>query len=224
MRLIWILLPCCLLIIGNSIFSPAYGAEREPQDLYFEVWREETPIGRHEIEFARNGEDLHVKVAIDLEVKFAFLTLFSYSHRNREHWRDNRLIAIETETNDDGEVHWVRGKAVPDGFEVESSLGKFLAPASIIPTSYWHPNTVDQEQLLDTQHGRLVAVSSKFLEVDSGLDGVAARYAMRGGLDLDLWYDGQKKLSKIAFEARGGNIHYVPRANTIKAIQPAFKD
>lgn len=187
----------------------ALGSDILPRDRNFEVFREEVSIGRHEIRFSHQGDELHVKIAIDLEVKLAFITLFRYSHRNHEVWRNGRLISIDTQTDDDGEPHWVRGRTTAEGFAVESSSGPAMAPPEIIPTSYWRPETVTQEQLLDTQHGRLVEIFSIEREPDFGFSSVATRYALRGDLNLDLWYDDERQLAKIAFQARGAKIDYV---------------
>ena len=193
----------CFLAFG-SLAGEA--AEQGAKDLNFQVLRDGAPMGRHDITFERVGEELHVKVAIDLEVTFAFLTLFRYSHRNHEIWKDGRLLAIETETDDDGEAHWVRGRAEGDAFAVESSSGFFQLPADVIPTSYWHPDTVKQSQLLDSQHGRLLDLEMRPVVGASLPD--AQRFAVTGDLDLDLWYEATGELAKIAFEARGSTIDY----------------
>ena len=92
--------------------------------------------------------------------------------------------------------------------------GEFLAPAGILPTSYWHPRTVEQRRLLDSQHGRVLEVNPAFLgrETLAG-DMAARRYRLSGDLDLDLWYSDSGEWLKTAFEARGAEVSYALRRN-----------
>ena len=181
--------------------------------LAFSVIREGSPIGSHSLSFRREGEDLRVQVDILLEVKFAFLTVFRYQHRNDEVWRDGRLVSLDSRTDDDGNSYWVKARATDAGLAVEGSKGSFLAPADTIPTSYWNPATVEQTQLLDTQRGGLMTVKT----VESGKDVIetdlgslsARRYDVSGDLNLQLWYSGDGEWVKIAFSARGSQVEYV---------------
>ena len=180
--------------------------------IVFDVLRGESSMGEHSIRFERHGEELHVFVDIDLEVKIAFFTAFRYTHSNHEVWRDGKLISIDTETDDDGTKHFVKGEATADGFRVESQSGTEVLPADVLPTSYWHPETVERTRLLDTQKGRLVDVESRevaqeVLNID-GTRVAATHYRMSGDLKLDLWYASNGEWVKIAFEARGEEIEY----------------
>jgi hypothetical protein len=191
---------------------PLAAAIPATQKLAFEVLRGDADIGRHEVTFRREGEDLHVDVAIDLEVKLAFVTVFTYRHRNHEVWRDGKLVSIETETNDDGKEYKLSGRATAEGFRVEGASGSFLAPAGIIPTSYWNPSTVEQTQLLDTQKGRLLDVNvtpeGKEQIVVEGQSLTTQRYRMSGDLRLELWYGPEGQWSRIAFDAKGSQVVY----------------
>jgi hypothetical protein len=181
-------------------------------EIAFKVLRGGEPLGHHRVAFRREAGDLHVEIDIDLEVKLAFVTVFRYRHTNHEVWRDGRLVSIETETNDDGETYWMRGRASDAGLAVEGSSGSFVAPADVMPTSYWNAQTVTKSRLLDTQRGRLVDVEiipagSETISV-AGEPVEARRYAVSGDLELDLWYAADGEWAKIAFEARGAEVVY----------------
>ena len=100
-------------------------------DLKFAVMRSDSDIGRHSVSFERKGDELHVDVAIDLEVSIAFVTVFTYSHRNHEVWKNGRLVSIETTTDDNGDEYSLSGHAVENGFKVDGAAGSFIAPADI---------------------------------------------------------------------------------------------
>lgn len=193
--------------------APALAAVPGNGRIEFDVLRDgKTPMGSHSLRFEQRGEELHVFVEIDLEVKLAFVTLFSYAHRNHEVWKDGRLIAIETETDDDGESYFVRGTASAEGFRVETKDGVEILPADVYPTSYWQYATVERDELLDTQRGNLVDVATQALRQETiSIDGVpieATHYRMSGDLDLELWYAPNGEWVKIAFAARGTDVVY----------------
>lgn len=178
----------------------------------FLVERGGSPMGTHTIRFTEEGDRLTVDIAIDLKVDFGPITVFRYSHRNREVWEGGRLISIETTTDDDGTPYEVRGEATENGFVVTGAEGKLMLPAGIVPTSYWNPATLAQSELLDTQRGRIVKVETTETGTDSiAIDGAEVpsdRYRMTGDLKLELWYTAEDELAKIAFDARGQKVEY----------------
>lgn len=192
--------------------APLRAALPDAQQIAFTVLRGGTPLGHHKVMFRREADALHVEIDIELEVKLAFLTVFRYHHRNHEVWQDGRLLAIAAETDDDGERYWLRGRAEGAGLRIEGSGGSILAPADIMPTSYWNPETVNRSRLLDTQRGQLIDVDIEPVgrDIVTLANGPvpAQRYRMTGDLTLDLWYTADGKWAKISFEARGVEVVY----------------
>lgn len=195
----------------------AQAAENADAPVYdFAILMNGSEVGRHTISFERRGEELHARIAIDIEVSFGPITFYRYSHRNHEVWKDGKLVRLETQTDDDGTEYRVVAKAGPDGLEVEGAESTFTAPAGILPTSYWQPATPEKTQLLDTQRGRLIDVETSRLGAeDISLPGgalEASHYKMDGDLKLQIWYGAKGELLKIAFEARGRDIAYAVNA------------
>ena len=217
-------------VTGLVLAGPLRAALPAMDEIAFQVFRDGAPLGHHRVSFRREAQDLHVEVDIKLEVKLLFVTVFSYRHRNHEVWRDGRLVAIDTETDDDGEDFWLRGRATAAGLAVEGSSGSFLAPAEVMPTSYWNPKTVARTQLLDTQRGRLIQVAIAPAGVESlslaGRPVEARRYAVTGDLTLDLWYTAEGEWAKTSFEARGAEVVYARRgeAAALAEIEGSAKE
>lgn len=198
------------LTVGADAAAPA--SSPEPA-LSFRVERGGTPIGTHTINFTQVGDELHVAIDINLAVSFGPITVFRYAHTNRETWRDGKLVAIETETNDDGQLFSVSARMTYAGLEVTSSEnGTLIAPEYIIPTSYWNPATVEQTQLLDTQRGRIINVRVNETTTREALaDGAripVREYEMMGDLKLKLWYSPQMEWLNVIFRARGSDVDY----------------
>lgn len=201
-----------LLLLGCALALPLSAALPTPEQIAFRVMRDGEPLGRHTLNFRQENDDLHVEIDIALDVKFAFLTLFRYRHQNHETWRDGRLIALETRTDDDGEAFWVRARMTESGLRVESAEGSYTAPSGIIPTSYWNPATTTQSQLLDTQTGAIrqvqVMPAAKESVILEGRPAAARKYRMSGDLEMDLWYSDSGSWAKLVFVARGAEVEY----------------
>ncbi|WP_282605468.1 DUF6134 family protein [Pelagibius sp. Alg239-R121] len=203
------------------------GGIQQPSGLGFSVQREGDVIGHHSIDFTRRGDDLIVDVTIGLELKFAFITLFRYEHRNREVWRDERLVSIDTQTDNDGTEHWIKGRASDKGFEVKSDSGNTLMPADILPSSYWHPETPKARNLLNTQTGALASIqvtagsSDNYVPMPWGPQN-ARSFKVSGDIDLNLWYDSKGCLLKLNFSAPkdGSLIDYTPARHLSSTDDP----
>ena len=209
-------------LMTSGAFSALSAAVVPPENrLPFRVLRDGDRLGTHVVSFSQEGDQLTVDIAIDLEVRFAFLTAFRYRHRNREVWQGGRLIALDTETDDDGTAYRVSARGGADGLEVDGSAGRFTAPADVIPTSYWKRDIVEQVRVLDTQRGGLVDIAVQ----PGGLEQVqvrgrtigARRYTFTGGLQLSAWYSEAGQWVKLAFMARGSTIDYVLDSNVSDA-------
>ncbi len=192
-----------------------------PPMMKFRVEREGSFIGHVMQRYDGNGSDLTVDVFIEFDVKLAFITLFRYEHRAREIWRDGRLVRLDSVTNDNGDPQQVAARRYVDSIVGTGPLGEFEAPGDILPSSYWHPRFPEQSTMLDSQMGRVLAfdIAPQGVEriLARGDEIEATRYAMRGDIDLDFWYDAERVWQKMAFTIKGGYMEYT-------RVQPADSD
>jgi len=197
-------------IVGSGLALPARSAH--PVNRNFTVLRDGSSIGSHSITMERNGDETVVYVEVEMAVKIAFITVFRLEHRNRETWRHGRLVKIDTTTNDNGKDYKIAGNANGGSFELVVNDVVSIIPSTIIPTSYWHPATVEQTVLLNSANGKLLDVAINRSEAEQVKtwygEVLADKYEMRGDLELDLWYDAEKHLVGLAFESRGSFIEY----------------
>lgn len=212
------------MALGLGLLLPRLSAAFAPPDahaLSFSVFRKnDSPMGYHRLRFTQDGDRLIMEKEIMLEVTLAFVTAYRYRHHNREIWQDGRLLEIETRTDDDGDDYWLRGRAGPDGFQVEGSGGSYIAPADIIPTSYWNHAITGATQLLDTQRGLIMDVRMEDLgpaTLETQAGPIEARHHVINILtnppgktnQIDLWYDNRERWVGLAFEAKGQKISYI---------------
>lgn len=184
--------------------------------LRFEVRRDGSKIGTHTLTFHRPADDkLKVVVDIDMKVGFGPITLFRYEHRNETVWQDGRVLTMNTETNDDGDKHFVRARRTDDGkLRVETKSGSRIAPGDIVPTTYWQVETVDQNRLLNTQNGEIAQVDIRSLDADSFYDSFPREgtrgYEIDGDVRARIWYGPEHQWMGLSFDGKGERVTYHP--------------
>lgn len=210
---------------AGLISLPAAATSRE---IFFTVERNGTPFGTHSLRFETTPQALTVSVAIDLKVDFGPITVFRYTHRNREVWTAGtgglRLAALDTQTDDDGEKFRTAGVALGQGFRLSEGEATGVLAGDIVPTSYWHRASLERRAWLDTQSGRLRQVRVQPLGPESvtvaGQPVTANRYRVTGDLEMDLWYLPNGEWAGLEFSARGSLIRYRRQTPADVAVLP----
>ena len=195
--------------LALTLLLSAAAAHAQPRTLEFDVLREGSPIGTHRVTIDDRDGETRVDIAIDLAVRFAFLTVYRYTHRSREIWRDGRLAALDAQTDDNGERTQVEARATAEGLAVTGSGGVYIAAHDTIPTSYWNRDKLARDRLLDTQSGKLIDVTAQRLTNDAS----GATWRLSGDLEADLAYGPTGDWTALAFMTRGSRIVYVRRSN-----------
>src|SRR3954454_3471839 len=57
-----------------------------PADLTFRIMRKDSEIGTHRVAFSPTAQGFDVDVTIELAVKMAFVTVYSYEQHGRDTW------------------------------------------------------------------------------------------------------------------------------------------
>ena len=147
-------------------------------------------------------------------VKKFFLTVFSYRHRSEERWRDGRLTALKSETTEGGETFSVSGELVGTGFRLVGKEGPFIAPpAALTSNCLWNPAILQQEAVIDAQHGGVIGLSVRKLAdediVIAGRPVAATRFRfITPDLAGTLWYDDAGRWVSGALERDGATLLY----------------
>lgn len=180
----------------------------------FSVLYKGNKIGTHTVLYSSATGETRINTEIHLLVKVAFFTVFAFSHRSEETWRDGRLMSLTSETVEHGETLHVQGAATPEGFRVVSEGGPFIASAATLTSnSLWTPAVLEQETLVDAQHGGVIGVSARKLadeQITIGARQVrATRYTfITPYLAGSIWYDEENLWVRGEFERDGSKIQY----------------
>lgn len=222
-----------LLIAAPAASLASTETRADGTEIAFEVFRNGDEFGQHRIAFSRKDDSLVVTVDIALKVKFAFFTVWSYDHQARSEWRDGRLYRLETKTDSNGKKRQVTGEATAEGFAVTDAEGRqTVLSADIVPTTYWHPQTRNQSQLLNTQTGNVLAVTIRpaetldEIQTPWGSKVEARRHKIDAAIDWSVWYDGAGCLMSLFFVAEkdGSKIDYKLRRHLNPETAAWLKD
>jgi hypothetical protein len=194
----------------------AIGGEAAQDAMVFDVLRDGDKIGEHRLDFEHLDGTLKVSVATEMEVSFAFVTLFRYEHKRVERWRDGELESLAGMTNDDGEefeVSIVR----KEGFysrTVNGAEEEIKEPLSV--DSLWSKDRLAAGKLFSVASGKSYRVRSNLLgweTIEAGGAAVEAEHVkLSGEVERDLWYGAAGDLLKVKYEgAEGETFEYVRR-------------
>jgi hypothetical protein len=186
-------------------------APARAEDYAFKVFCNGSPVGYHEVHVRHDADETDVDIDAHIDVTFAGIEIYRYRHRSHEIWRDGKLEALRSETNDDGEAMSVSVHPGEDGMlVVESNQGRREVPPDILPTSLWNPEVLGQRQLLDTESGRTLKV--RVAQLSDG------RYQMSGDLSLQVDYR-SGHWDGLHFRYFGSDVDFRPESRTEAVLE-----
>lgn len=189
----------------------------QPEDgdtINFTVLRKGKDFGRHTVRFdVESDGSFTATTNVELKAGLGPITVFKYELSSMETWQDGQLVALEGQTNDDGDRKAVFASLNGDTLQVAGSAYNGPAPAGIIPSSHWNIREAYSSSILSTESGELLdthvtRIGTETLTI-GGEDVQATHYRLKSDLTVDLWYDDQGRWVKLGFEARGQQIDYI---------------
>lgn len=200
---------CGLALLLAAPAAAGAPAQMARSHLEFVVVRNDEAVGRHVIDFSRDGDTTSVKISTNVVVTMAFIPVYRFEHTGIETWKGNQLIALRSRTNDDGTHHELAVAAEGDHLRVAGDGSQATAAAAILPASLWNAGIVSQSTLLNTLDGTQmpIAVVDRGEEIvqASGADVPAHHFTISGGINRDVWFDRANTLVRVAFAAKDGS-------------------
>jgi hypothetical protein len=194
-------MPSARIALSLALVPLLFGAAQAADTAQYIILRDGKPVGSSLLRFERHGDRLEVTTDARVRVAIGFLTLYEYRHVGREVWQGDRLVALETETDDNGRHMAVSGRLTGRGFEIDGRDGTVIAPPDIRPMSFWREDAVAQPRLLDNETGRIVGVTTATMkEAQPEHGGWFQRYRLSGDLKhpLELTYaDGRLVIARM---------------------------
>lgn len=201
----------CLMVLLLVSFG-AIGESKMPdkqQSWYFKVFLDNEPIGYHEYRMTGSDDQYTMSIKAEFDVKFLFLSVYSYAHKNLETWQNRCLTQLSSTTDDDGEDLFVRFRPENGEFRIDTPQGTQKVNGCVRSFAYWDPDLLNSDRLLNAQTGELVDIELKSMGAESitlgGQPVEAERYQIKGkDLEIDLWYSSSKEWLALRSITKGG--------------------
>jgi len=208
---------CCCALLALS--AQARAAADEPESIYgkqmvFSVWRSGSEIGKHYVEFARDGGTLRVESRLELVVRLVGIPVFRYRYYAKENWRQESLQGLDVKIDNDGTPLAIDAKRVGDKIDVSGPAGAFAIPGVIMPTTHWDMRIVNENEVLNTTNGKLNHVNvvkgkvEQIAMANGKID--ATHYVYTGDIQAEVWYDSAGHWVKLRFLGKDGTpVEYI---------------
>jgi len=156
------------------------------------------PIGNHRFEVVEDESGVTVKTEASLDVKFLFITVYSYKHNNEEKWIDDCLVRLNSNTDDNGDMSTVTLLRKGDESLITTNNTSITEKSCVRSFSYWDPELLKIGSLLNSQTGEILNVDFQYIGTelfniqDRKME--SRRYQLLGkdkagvDIEIDLWY------------------------------------
>ncbi len=205
-------------LLGSNLESKTFNVE----DIFFNVYRNGSKIGFHELKFRNADNHFKAEINIKFEVTFLGFVVYDYNHQNIENWKDGDLISLKTQTDKNGENLFCEYQNKDLSSTLNGTAGNFETFENLIPTSYWNFKLVensDFKKVINTQDCSYINFKIENLGIESIYNNTirSTHYKLTGKessgeeVNIDIWYDDQKNWVKMIFIKDGSEIEYFLR-------------
>ena len=193
-------------------------SESTPEKLHFNVYRNDSLIGYHNLDFSQTDSLIESKIKIKFEVTFLGFVVYEYLHQNHEKWIDNTLIFMKASTDQNGDLLNCNVSKKENKFKILGTNGDLLLDKKITPTTYWRFDqliTGKKNTVLNSQDCSYIEFNIEYLgdEMIYNNSLNASRYKLLGkefngdDVNIDIWYKDEKWV-KMIFLKDGSTVEY----------------
>lgn len=212
------------VLAGSVLAVPAAPALAAPQVYLYQV---EHPtygnIGTYINTVSRNGDNVEVKTEVHIAVKVLGIRLFHQDADRTEEWEKGRLVAFQSDTDDNGKKIDVNGKAENGGFVILSPQGTVSAPPQVHPSNPWAQQVLDTNMMMSSKTGKVIPVAVKNTgETVVTFDGTAMKlhqFFVDSDKHQIVWVDDAGIVQAFQTEERGTRINFVLKHRPVSAEQ-----
>ncbi len=204
-----------LLFLFIGISSNSFAIQQQNYD--FKVFLGDKEIGFHKFMVTPHKDQTYVSSEANFDVKFLFISAYTYLHQNSEVWKGECLQAINAITDDNGDALFVRGKYRDQALNLQTHNGQKQLEGCIKTFAYWDPSLLKSNKLLNVQTGKIEEVNVEVLgksEINKNGSLIRAyHYRINNPkFSIDLWYSDNKEwLALESTTENGARLRYMAR-------------
>lgn len=169
-----------LMIAGAALLIPA-PALAAPSRLAFQVFRNGTKVGEHQMTFSGDDAARTVVTDVDMVVKIGPVPVYKYRHDATERWAGGRFVSLDATTNGNGKIQKTSARAMPGVVQITGPKGVVRGPADAVPLSHWNQASFGKP-LFNQQEAKMLKVTCTRVK--------AGHWQIRGEAEIDDFYDG----------------------------------
>ena len=196
----------CVAMFSVLAASPCVAAVTMPPDnvLEFEILRVGSSIGTYHSDFEQTPDgNLEVRTSIRIDVSLGPIPLYHFENDAVETWRDDHLIGLISDTNDNNTLHHVEVREQEDKLVLTADGKSVWADRNSVPSSLWNVWMVDQGRpIFDFTDGQQFKASA---HCEAGEDDADTACVVRGDLKRGLHYTPDGVLDGISMIADDGS-------------------
>jgi Family of unknown function (DUF6134) len=198
------------LLLATPCFAALGG---DAGEYTFTVLHDGEPVGSHRFTFERDGNQIEIEEATEIEVSFAAIPVYTFEHQAHQLWQNGRAVRIDATTDDNGEKLDIKVRDTGQGYvrTVNGRVDRF--DDSRVVLAFWNQDTLRHDAFFSAVEDTTPDVSFRDLGAETitvaGQKLEAQHYRMVGDEERDLWFDRAGRLAKVAFWRYGAEIEYV---------------
>lgn len=203
----------CTLAAGLIGSLGAISSAHADETLNYQVLKDGEPIGFETVEITDTPDGYTATITTRTDVKVLFLQ-FQYGHSRLEKWRNDQLVSVDTDTNDDGSPYTYKAEYEGDCFEVAGKgVAKRDACDGAWPLTLWREDVTTKTSLYSVINAEPYAVTTRKTGTETlainNREIPATHYVMTGDVQRDLWYGDDGRLLKTSFKRKGYDIDFI---------------
>ena len=162
----------------------------------FDVLLNNEIVGYSNLTHKKLKNGLEVLVDVEITPKFLGLKFMKYTLRNREVWKNKKLLSIDANSYWFGKRYYVKGQREEGGFRIEGSAFSGVIKDTFATTSYFTPEFLKRKIWVSTQDGTPLEIKTRKLKNKkvsfNDKNYSVTEWEISGDLELTLQYDEQK--------------------------------
>ncbi len=190
----------------------------------FAVFLGRKQVGKTMVRLTRVGARVDAEIEVELHLSILGLIRFDYTLSNRESWVGGVLQEMRATTNNNGSPEQVTARRTARGLEIDGSGYQGVVTGNPATTSYFTADFLSRRTWINTQNGKVMTpnigrVGPALFATAEG-DIPSTKYVIRGGVDIDLYYDADfewmgssfnvaGRTARIAMSERGGALNRI---------------
>ena len=183
-------------VLSLGLISQHAHGSTPKTSMSFDVVLNDEIVGYSNLTYKKLKNGLEVLVDVEITPKFLGLKFMKYTLKNREVWKNKKLISIDANSSWFGKRYYVKGQREDQGFRIEGSAFSGVIKDTFATTSYFTPEFLKRKIWVSTQDGTPLDIKTRKLKNKkvsfNDKNYSVTEWEISGDLELTLQYDKQK--------------------------------